>query len=340
MARPTSWAATTRSRRVAKRHVRFGMVADLTGFGGDIANILTQVLLPFELGKRSIREVRCQLLSGDPAGRAAQGRRPGGGGHAADYCRMTARPHRHDFRIESGLDPPGVVHPVPDTCVLDTASDPSVLGVPIDVLHRFQGLPDATATGHPLARGKLVTDSEDVTLPDRVPVDAHALTQEIHHPFDGKGGLVRAEPPHGAARRVVGVDRLRLDVHIGHVIRTAGVASRSLQDFHSHRSVRASVTDDAGAHRLQFPLGICAERVVQHDGMSFGMDPDGLLPREHGLDRARKPHGGNGRLRLDGEVFLAAERTAVRDELDVDARRFNPENLRDLLLIVVHALPL
>ena len=80
--------------------------------------------------------------------------------------------------------------------------------------------------------------------------------------------------------------------------------------------------------------------VMQGDGMSFRVDAHRLVAGEddlHGtLQEKRRQRG----LRLNGQVLLPAERSAVGDQLNLDLTAINAEHGCDLLLVVVDSLTL
>ncbi len=93
-------------------------------------------------------------------------------------------------------------------------------------------------------------------------------------------------------------------------------------------------------HRGEPAVGVAADRVVHRQRMALGVQADRLLAAERQLDRRtghlRQQRG----LGLHRHVLLAAERAAVRHQLDVDALRGDAEEARHLPAIVEDALAL
>ena len=360
-------------RGVAERHVRYRAVRTLSGLGREVADVLAEVLLAHELLQRRVLQVGGQLAGGDLPGGRKERRGSGGGRHAAHDPWIAGGPHAHDLRVEPGLlvdhlpehgeqalahlrvaredldgaalqdaqqQPAAVVHAVADPGVLDPAGDSSVAGALVHLPHGLQGLPDPAALRHDLAGGKPIAGTQDVALPDVVSVDPDLLGQQVHDPLDRERGLVGAEAAHRAARRVVRVDRLRLDVDVRHAVGPAGVTTRPLQHLHADRRVGARITDDPRPYGGQMTLRIGSHGVAEGDRVTLRVHPDRLLTREDRPDRTPGELRGECRLRLDRQVLLAPERAPVRDQLDLDRLGRNAEHGSDLHLVVVYALTL
>ena len=112
--------------------------------------------------------------------------------------------------------PAGVFEPVTDPGVLDAAGDARFRRRLVCLAHRLEGLSDAAALVHQLAGGEAIARVENIALADVVAVEPDLFGESVEDALHGEGGLVGAESAHGAARWVVGVDRLRLDGHIRH----------------------------------------------------------------------------------------------------------------------------
>ena len=87
-------------------------------------------------------------------------------------------------------------------------------------------------------------------------------------------------------------------------------------------------------------LGVAADLVTHADRMALGMDPNRFLTVEREPHRAARHLGQKARVRLDRHVLLAAERTAVRDELDLEICFGHAEKRRHLALVVEDSLAL
>ena len=97
------------------------------------------------------------------------------------------------------------------------------------------------------------------------------------------------------------------------------------QEWHAARSrhlragarVASGIAHDARAHRQQMALGVGADRVVQRHRMALHVMLRRLLAREHRLHRPPQQERRQRRLRLNGQLFLGAERSAARRQRDL-----------------------
>ena len=89
---------------------------------------------------------------------------------------------------------------------------------------------------------------------------------------------------------------------------------------------------------VRLPFGVAAGAVLHADRMALRVHQQALLARERALHRPlQQPRRQRG-LRLVAHVLLAAERAAVRHELDDHLVAFDAEHRRDLVAVVPHAL--
>ena len=207
---------------------------------------------------------------------------------------------------------------VADARVLDAAGDPGVPGAAVRVANGEERLLEADARAELLARPEPVADVERVAPADLPAVDADLLGQQVEDPLDREVRLVGAEAAHRAARRVVRVDRLRLDVHVRHAVGAAGMPGGALQHLVAHARVRARVADDSRPHRDEASLLVAADRVLEPHRVPLRMEAEALLAGErdeHGPRRHAAPGATRG---LDVQVLLAAERPAVGTVRDAD----------------------
>jgi len=112
-------------------------------------------------------------------------------------------------------------------------------------------------------------------------IDADIFGEDIHDAFDSEVSLVGSEATHSAAGGVVGEDSLRFDIHVGHAVRPAGMASGAKQAFATGARVAAGIADNSDAGREQAAFGIDAHAVMQRHRMPFGMELRGLLTRQN-----------------------------------------------------------
>ena len=77
--------------------------------------------------------------------------------------------------------------------------------------------------------------------------------------FHREVGLIGAKAAHGAADRIIGEDRLGLDIDVGHAVWAAGMAGGAQQALGAGSGVASRIAHDAGAHGEQMALGIGAQ---------------------------------------------------------------------------------
>src|SRR4029079_18790741 len=93
---------------------------------------------------------------------------------------------------------------ISDARALDAAADPGVFRALVNVLHRFERLPDAAALAHDLAGAEGVTGRQAISHENVVAVDSDFFGENVHDPFDREVGLIGAEAAHRSAGRIVG----------------------------------------------------------------------------------------------------------------------------------------
>ena len=130
----------------------------------------------------------------------------------------------------------------------------------VDVLDGVERLANAAdALAHHLAGPELVAGIEDVPLADVPAVHADLLGQHVHDAFHRELRLVAAEAAHRAGVRVVGVDRLGVDVDVRHAVHAARVARGAQRALGARRVIAAGIGDDARPQREQMSVGIGAD---------------------------------------------------------------------------------
>ena len=210
------------------------------------------------------------------------------------------------------IDAPALGDAVADAGVLVAAGDPGVTRAAIGVADGEQRLLEPDAGAELLARAGAVADVERVAPAHLPAVDPDALGEHVEHALHREVRLVDAEAAHRAARRVVRVDRCRLDVDVRNPVGAARVARRALEHLVADARVGAGVADDPRAHRGQMPVGVAADGVVQPHRVPLGVEAEALLPRER---EPHRPAGGEreqSRMPLDVQVLLGAEGAAGR----------------------------
>ena len=165
------------------------------------------------------------------------------------------------------------------------------------------------------------------------------LGEHVQDALHREVGLVRAEAAHGARRRVVGVDRGGLDVHVGHAERAAGMTRGALEDLAADAGVGAVVAGDPRPDRDEVALRVAAGGVVEPHRVALDVEPQALAPGELEQHRAAGRDGEQRGLALDAEVLLAAERAAGGDLGHEDLARLQPQERRDLAPVLPGALP-
>ncbi len=114
--------------------------------------------------------------------------------------------------------------------------------------------------------------------------------------------------------------------------------SRPLEHLHPDRRVRPGVADHARPQRGEPSVVVATRPVLHPDRVSLRVDQQRLLTRERALHRPPgQPRRQRG-LGLVRHVLLAAERAAVRDELDGHASRVDAEHRSDLVAVVPYPL--
>src|SRR5262249_38158216 len=104
-------------------------------------------------------------------------------------------------------------HAVAYADILDAAGYACKLRVFVCVAHGEKSLLESDAVLELLSGGERVADIDRIAPTYLPPVDAYPLGKLIQRAFHSERGLICAESPHSAARRIVGVDGQRFDIH-------------------------------------------------------------------------------------------------------------------------------
>ena len=147
--------------------------------------------------------------------------------------------------------------------------------------------------------------------------------------FGGEGRLQRAEGAESAGRRVVGVDAVGVDAHIGNDIRPGGKDRRLAHDALRRKPIGAAVADHGHVQRANAAVARKPHAQLGARGMTLGGGDDQFLAGEHQPHRAPRLHRQERQHALVDHVFLAAEAAAHRahdeahfaDRLGDDARQ-------------------
>ena len=246
------------------------------------------------------------------------------------------------FRTKDGL--PVLLQPVAHSAVLHPAGHADGLaggaGLVVGVAHRQQGVLQTHPCAEDLTRREAVARLEGISPADLPAVDPGLLRQDVHHPFHGEVGLVRSEPPHGPCGRIVRVDGAGLDVHVGHLVRAAGVAGGPFQHLVAHARVRARVPDDASPDRHQVALLVAPHRVLHPHGVALGVKAHALRARKRQQDWLAREHRQEGSLRLHVEVLFRSECPAVGHLGHPDLLLGKRQERSHLSAVVPHSLSL
>ena len=236
-----------------------------------------------------------------------------------------------------------VGHAVADADVLDAAGEPDRLALGargvverLDLVERrFE--PDSAQR---LARAEAAALDERVAPAHLPGVDAELVREHVDAALDGEARLIGAEPAHGSAGRIVGVDGDAFDVDVGHVVGAGGVAARALDDLAADRGVGTLVADEPHPDCGELAVGVAPDGVGHLDRMALGVQPDRLHPIDRQLHRPAGHRGQKRRLRLDREVLLAAERASAAHQRHRQLVRRQRQRAGDLPMVVVNALAL
>ena len=363
-------------RRVAERQVRDRVLDRRAELRGLVVDELAEVGLAHQLLQRLRRQLGLELLGREHHRASAAHRRARCGGHARLHLVVGVDGGAEAARVDAGhlrghLDQHGVQalahlgvavgqrdravlldgergatdvrHAVADAHVLDPARQPDRLALRARLvvarLDQRERLLQADRV-QLLARAERRALLQRVAVADLPRVEPELDGQHVERALDGEPGLVGAEPAHRAARRVVGVHRLPLDVHVVDVVGAGRVAARALDHLRAHRRVRALVADHLGAHRGELAVRVAADRVVHGDRVALRVQADRLDAIDGQLDRAFGREREQRGLRLDRQILLAAERAAAADQRHAQPLGRHADRRGELPVIVVDALSL
>ena len=232
---------------------------------------------------------------------------------------------------------------VPEAAVLQTEPQTHGLagrdGFVVVRLHRVEaGFGSEAAVVHDLARAPHLARMDHVALAHLPAADANELGEAVHAALHGELGLVGPEPAERAAHGVVRTDRRGVHGDRRQPIRPARMPGGSFDDLHADARVGPGIADHLDLHPGQLAGVGTADRVLHPDRMALGVHAEALLPGERALHRTLQEPGRQRGVGLVRHVLLAAEGTAVRDELDGHLIVADAEHGCDLVAVVPHTL--
>ena len=235
----------------------------------------------------------------------------------------------------------GVGHPAGQAAQVGAARG---VAVPAPGLRQRHGLHAAQQLGHrrravhDLPGRRLAAHADRVAAAQLDRVHAQRRGQLVHLRLVAERGLHRAEAAHRAARRVVGVEAVAVDVHVRHHVR-ADAHGPGVAD-HGRRAggVGPAVEVDL---RLDVDQGAVAGRavLVAHPGrVAVHVPEERLLAVVGHLDRLAGVQRQHARVHVHGQVLAAAERAADPGQHQPDLLRRQAERGADLPLVDVQPL--
>ena len=187
--------------------------------------------------------------------------------------------------------------------------------------------------GDDLSGGQDVARLERVQQPQLDGVDPELLGEQVHLRLAREAGLHSAEAAHRAARRVVRVDRRRLDQRVVDPVGPERERGGVRRDRGRARRVRAAVEQDPHPDARQAALARGA--VLAPDPRRMSVDVAGerlgaVVDHLHGpvgVEREQRP------VDLHREVLASAERAAHAGEVDPHLLGLEAEAGRDLVAV-------
>ena len=240
------------------------------------------------------------------------------------------------------LDPDGVADAAADALPARRAARPArqrpAGGRERPVAQALEQLGHGRRPADRLARRQPALLGERVAQPQLDRVGVERAGELVHLRLVGEADLHRAEASHGAAGRVVGVDRVGVDQRAGHDVG----AARERRGVRAHgaggRRVGAAVEQYPRAHVDQAALRGRAVLVAQPRGMAMDVAEERLLAPVAHLHRPAGAEREQAGVDLHGDVLARAERAADAGERDPHLVRREPERGRDLVAVGVQPL--
>ena len=189
-----------------------------------------------------------------------------------------------------------------------------------------------------LAGDHLVAGFEGVPDPELDRIHPQRRGELVHLRLVRVAVLDRAEPAHRPAGRVVGVHDQAVDRGVRTSIRPDREAGRVRDHGGRARGVRAAVEHDARLDVDQGPVTVRPVLVGEVAGVAVHVADEGLGPRVrdlHGPTRLQREHA---RVRLHRQVLARAEGAADAGHRQSHLLLWQPEDVRQLLLVDVQPL--
>ena len=200
---------------------------------------------------------------------------------------------------------------------------PSPTALPAAIAASYAGLMASRHASAPPQPSSMICPGPH-TAPGRI-----TLRLRISHPLMPTAAAMRSSTPSIAncawlapkprnAPHTRLLVRAAIGLHVDRrdVVRPGGVAGGPLEHLHPDRRVGAGVADGAHPDRGEHAGVVAPGPVLEPDRMALGVHPEALLARQRALHRSVEQPGGERRVGLVAHVLLAAERAAVRDQLD------------------------
>ena len=218
--------------------------------------------------------------------------------------------------LESDPGGGGVVQPDKPAVGLDVGGDPAPHGLTRPGRHRRRARPvkhrvDRLRQEHlsldHLADRQGITARQGVPLPDVGGRDLKFTGEKVHLRLVAENHLHSAKAAKGRRRRVVRVRAAGPQPHVVHPVGTAGVHRRVQEHQRRKVSVRAGIGGDVDLLAENRPVPAGRGAIPQPHAVALRARQQRLLPCPVHADRTPGPPDGEGEIRLDGHVLLAAE---------------------------------
>jgi hypothetical protein len=195
-----------------------------------------------------------------------------------------------------------------------------------------------SSPGDPLPRRQHVAGLERVQQAQLDRVDVQRGSELVHLRLGGEARLYGAEAAHRPARRIVRVDRRRVDERIRNLVRPDRERGRVRRDGGRRGGVRAAVEQDLHANVHELPLAGGAVLAPDARGMPVHVAGERLLAVVDDLHRAVGVQREQCAMHLHRQVLATAERAADPGEMDPHLVERQTETRRHLRPVDVQPL--
>ena len=186
-----------------------------------------------------------------------------------------------------------------------------------------------------LAGGRGRADTQGILAAQRNRVHPQRFGDQVQIAFDGERRLGDAETAERAARGVVGVHGVTVDLGTAHRIRAGRMGGGARHHLFTQAGIGAAVPIELGfdgGQRAVLPRpGLDADE----GGVAFGVETQAFFARVENLDRAPGDLGGQRRVHLAGNVLLAAEASPHHRAFDAHSIFGQPQTARHLVAVGV-----